>query len=237
MTPNPPSPVGVQGRLDPDLSRGLWLVKWLLLVPHLFVLAFLWLAFWVLTIVAFFAILFTGRYPGGIFDFVVGMDRWVLRVTADAALMTDAYPPFRLDQGGFEPVPVPADTGSEAVTGSAAVPAGAPVATGTSPRPSPGHAVIVTAGSLLAVFAATLAGLTGLVTDTSARDGVGFRASDTRILASLGYAVRSGPLVLSGGRADPTAPATFPGDVGIRARSVGEGPVLAGIAPAAEATG
>src|SRR5215208_2053429 len=210
-------PLRVEGELDGHVSRWLWLVKWVLMIPHAIVLVFLWIAFVVLTVVAFFAILFTGRYPragfysysalgtdryppftlaevpdyparlevehpqalsrglvlvkwwllalphylivavfaggawaglnaandhggwssgGGligllvliagvvllftgrypkaIFDFVLGMNRWVYRVAAYATLMTDKYPPFRLDMGGHESAPDTAE--SNAVT-------------------------------------------------------------------------------------------------------------------------
>jgi hypothetical protein len=91
-------PVRVDAQLDSKISRGLWLVKWLLAIPHYFILIFLWLAFWVLSIVAFFAILITGRYPRAIFDFNVGVLRWSWRVGYYSynALGTDRYPPFTL---------------------------------------------------------------------------------------------------------------------------------------------
>jgi hypothetical protein len=93
--------VVLEARLAPDLSRGLWLVKWLLAIPHLVVLAFLWLAMFVLTIVAGVAILVTGQYPRPIFDFNVGVLRWTWRVSYYAfngGLGSDRYPPFSLEE-------------------------------------------------------------------------------------------------------------------------------------------
>jgi hypothetical protein len=82
-----------------DLNRWLPLVKWLLAIPHYIVLFFLAIAAFVCVVISWFAILFTGRYPRGLFDFVVGVMRWGNRVQGYAlVLITDRYPPFRLGQ-------------------------------------------------------------------------------------------------------------------------------------------
>jgi Domain of unknown function (DUF4389) len=120
----------VRARLNKPLSRWLWLVKWLLAIPQYAVVAMFaggaaytatggpghtWQAdalsgglIGLLGCFAAITLLFAGRYPRGLYDFIVGMNRWVLRVIAYAALMTDAYPPFRLDQGGAD-APAPDD--------------------------------------------------------------------------------------------------------------------------------
>jgi hypothetical protein len=83
---------------ETDLARGMPLVKWFLAIPHYIVLFFLIIAAFFCVVIAWFAILFTGRYPKSFFDFVMGVQRWSLRVTAYAFILTtDKYPPFSLD--------------------------------------------------------------------------------------------------------------------------------------------
>jgi hypothetical protein len=96
-------PVSITGELTAPPGRGWWLIKWLLALPHYIILFFLWIAFVVVSIIAFFAILFTAKYPKGLFDFNVGVLRWTWRVGfySYQALGTDEYPPFTLKAGGY----------------------------------------------------------------------------------------------------------------------------------------
>ena len=98
-------PVRLSGHLDEGVNRWLWLVKWLLIIPHAVVLAVLWIGVAVVSVIAWFSIVFTGRYPRSLFDYTVGVLRWTWRVGfySYAALGTDRYPPFSLREQPGDP--------------------------------------------------------------------------------------------------------------------------------------
>ena len=225
------------------LSRGLVLVKsWLLAIPHYVVLALFlgggaWAAWQagvdavlyggglvgVLVFIAVVVLLFTGRYPRGIFDLVLGMDRWALRVAAYAGLMTDRYPPFRLDQGGDEPGALSVPSGAAPQERAAAPPA----------RWSGGRIAAVIAGSLLALLAAGVlsAGVAGIVIDQTARDGQGFVMSDTQTYSTGTYALVSDTVTVDVRGLDWSN--TFDDLIGdVKVRSDSAQPLFVGIGPA-----
>ncbi|MEW9531770.1 DUF4389 domain-containing protein [Microbispora sp. NPDC049125] len=196
-------PVRVEGRLDTPLSRGLWLVKWLLALPHYLVVALFvsggvlvgdrYAPSWqfdfggligLLVLIAAVALLFTGRYPRGIFDVVLGMNRWALRVAAYAALMTDAYPPFRFDAGEREPAT------------EGAPPVESPHAPAN--RWTGGAITAVLSGSVLALAAiGTLFAGIGAATLNAARGPDGFVSVNAGRLTTDAYAITSDDVTLT----------------------------------------
>jgi hypothetical protein len=225
------------------LSRGLVLVKWwLLAIPHYIVVAFFvgsaswaWGPGWrfvmsggligVLVLFAAVVLLFRGRYPGSIFDLVLGLDRWVLRVAAYAGLMTDRYPPFRLDQGPDEPAAEPSEAAGEAVPAAAAATPGS--------RWTFWRVLLVVLGSIVALVGAGViaAGTVAVVVDQTQRDDEGYLMSPDERFASAGYAVVSerADLSLEG---QERAIDFFLGTVKIESDSVR--PVFVGIGPERE---
>lgn len=257
---------GYPARLEieyPDrLSRGLVLVKWWLLAlpQYAIVGVFLgggfaaarfghwgwgWGWHWgfaggligVLVFFAGVALLFTARYPRGLFDLVLGLDRWVVRVAAYAALMTDRYPPFRLDQGGTEPSSAPAvptSTGGAPVGVAAGTEPSERAGTGAAGGSRAGRIALLVIGSISALIAfVLLAGGTALVViDQTQRDADGFLMSPTESFSTSTYAIVSESVDLNLGGAD-RAVKSFLGTVRIRSES--DRPVFVGIARAADA--
>ena len=256
----PEYPATVDIAYPQRLSRGLVLVKsWLLALPHLLFLSFVvggaswtveaaredpggWTVgsgglLGLLVLIAGVVLLVTARYPRGLYDLVVGLDRWVLRVVAYVALMTDGYPPFRLDQGGTDPSePTPSGPGTAPArtvapgTGRPASSAGAP-----APRSSAGAAVMLGLGlvALLPGLVMTGLGGTGLVLDAQ-RDATGFVSTDTRSISSSTAAVTVESIDIHFDRGTSTwGSADRFGTVRARATTQGE-PVFVGIAPQRE---
>ena len=214
------------------LSRGVRLVgRWLLAIP-LYIVASVFAGGWsplpwdsspvsnpgligVLALIAAIVLLFTGRYPRSMFDFVLGLDRWVLRTAAYAALLTDSYPPFRLDPGEHE-LPVPEPTWHEATLtddAAGAVEAG---------KPRLRHWLGVVLGSLAVLLALGLiaAGAVGLWADRNQRDAAGYLMTPTRPLSTQTYALESKSLAIHWHGPSWLYPSRLLGHVQVRARSV-----------------
>ncbi len=223
-----------------QLSRGLVLVKWwLLALPHYLILAAFggtavlsWddtdHALGVLAVVVLIvgvALLFTGRYPRGLFDLAMGVNRWSLRVTAYASLMTDVYPPFRLDQGGQERgTSAPSDPKPSAAT--ALTPGGS----------SAGRIVALMAGVLLSLLGLALAAAGGAgLWLNSQRDGAGFLSTPTRSISSSAAAVTIEDVDLDIDRSTRFFLSSEDlGQVRVRVTTDAAAPVFVGIAPQAD---
>jgi hypothetical protein len=245
------------------LSRGLVLVKWwLLAIPHYLIVGLLvgGAGYYIgsaddrsrlvttgliplLAVVAGGILLLTGRYPQPLFDLLLGLNRWVLRVAGYAALMTDTYPPFRLDQGGHED----GDPGTLAVAAPPApanqpspASAPAPPSVDTTPklpttsRWTAGRIVSLVVGCVLAIGALGLAvpGIALLVVNETARDDDGFLMSPEQTFETSTYAITSGDLQLHVDAAHMT-PAALWGHVKVTATAADGGAVFVGIGPAA----
>jgi hypothetical protein len=181
----------------------------------------------VLVLFAAVALVFTARYPRGIFAFVLGLDRWVARVAAYAGLMTDAYPPFRLDQGGEE-------SDGPALVAPPAASLAEPAPTEQRGRAGAGRIALFVVGSVAALLAfALLAGGCALVAvDQTQRDEDGFLMSPSRDFATSTYAIVSDSADIDLDGPDWAAKGVL-GTVRIRSES--DRPVFVGIAPDTDA--
>ena len=238
LGPEPDYPATLDVAYPERLSRGLALVKWwLLAIPHYLVVAFFvggggyvlwqWGEGWVgfdgglvalLTLFAGVALLFTGRYPRGVFDIVVGMNRWVLRVAAYAALMTDEYPPFRLDLGGEDPTGEPVQENQPA-----------------QPARSAGRAVGVIAGALLLLVGLGGAGAGGgLLWLEAQRDSAGYVTTPAERFGDNGYALRFDAYDLAPVDGDWPWAQDVLGDIRVEVSDVDKQLLFAGIARTAD---
>jgi hypothetical protein len=181
----------------------------------------------VLVLIAAVALLFTARYPRGLFDLTVGLDRWVFRVAAYAGLMTDRYPPFRLDQGASDVgAPLQLFETAEAAPEAEAAPA--------KRRWTFGRIAAIVVGSILALVSLGLlaGGCAGIVVDQTQRDADGFLMSPEEPFDTSSYAIVSDVLDI-----DTDVPQWVVDDLigTVRITSDSERPVFVGIAPAREA--
>jgi hypothetical protein len=257
------------------LSRGLVLVKsWLLAIPHYLVIGFFlgggvylgnaaaeaWPTnvVWdsglisLLVFVAAVVLLFTGRYPQPIYDLVLGLNRWVLRVAAYAALMTDQYPPFRLDQGGTDPdnstLQFSAPAGQDPAGSTLTTPSGAPGLTAPPPVPGPGPSArtgwtggrvfLMVGASLLLLLSLGLGagGATAGLIDQAGRDDAGFVMSDDQRLSTDTYALFSEEIIIHTGSSTAQLPERILGDAKIEATGSDGSTIFVGVASAADAS-
>ncbi|MBD0293191.1 MAG: DUF4389 domain-containing protein [Jiangellaceae bacterium] len=238
------------------LSRGLVLVQWwLLAIPHYLLVALFigggtWVAWqydnqnfsWavggligLLVFIAAIVLAFTGRYPQPVYDLVLGLNRWVLRVAAYAGLMTDQYPPFRLDMGGHDP--------GGRLTIQHARPAAPALGNraGSAPTQPPssswtaGRVTTLVIGVLVTLIAMPLmaAGGTALVVD-QLRDNDGYVSFGTQTYDTSSYAIASETIELRGVDADWDVLQSLVGTVRVRVTSDADEAVFVGIAPAAD---
>jgi hypothetical protein len=239
------------------------LVKWwLLALPHYLVLAILvggstWTvnastggnsSMWtsagggligLLVVFAGVALLFAVRYPRGLYDLVMGLNRWVLRVTAYAALMTDTYPPFRLDQGGAEPRmpddgPGPAGPSAAALSPPAASVPASPTTTGPTSRTGDAGAVVaLVIGVVVLLPGLALAGIGGAGLWLNAhRDAAGFATTPQRLLASPTAAITAEDVDLRLDRGTATwATSDRLGTLRVRVTAADGSPMFVGVAP------
>ena len=237
------------------LSRGLVLVKWwLLAIPHYLVVGLFLggVAYGVrgadeepllsvsliglLVLVAGVVLLVTGRYPRPVFDLVLGLNRWVLRVAGYVALMTDTYPPFTLDQGGHEP---PVSIGQPPTGPAAPAPRTSYAPSSGSGRTgwTTGRIVMLVLGSLLAITGLGFAGggTTLVVADQMTRDTDGFLTSPQQTLSSTGFAITSEAVHLEMDQTLDRLPDRIIGDVRLSLESTGGAELFVGIARTADA--
>jgi hypothetical protein len=222
----PDYPARLSVEYPEHLSRGLALVKWwLLAIPHYLIMALLTGGLLtthlagggviaVLVLVAGLILAFTGSYPAQLFDVVLGLNRWVLRVVAYAGLMTDEYPPFRLDSGGADP------------GGTMTLPSPRPP---SPPRPwGAGRIIAVIAGALLLASSLGLlaGGAVAGIADRAGRDGAGYLNGPRATFTTSTYALTSDTLRIDGG----WVPEQIVGTVRVRVAPRGGTPVFVGIA-------
>ncbi|MFG1913164.1 DUF4389 domain-containing protein [Kribbella sp. NPDC048928] len=252
----PDYPAHLEVRYPEHLSRGLVLVKWwLLAIPHYIVVGFFvgtgtWFASraddrawgWsgglvgLLVLVAAIVLLFTGRYPRPVFDLVLGMNRWALRVAAYAGLMVDQYPPFRLDMGGDDPGTTKLHEPPPVGGPYAGPPPVRPPTENLQRRMSAGRIIALVLGVLV-----TLASVVGLAVggalawlDEGRRDTAGYITSDQVTLSTTGYALTSENLTID--TAGRTLPHRWFGDARVRVTSADGTPVFVGLAHVADVT-